>query len=531
MQSSKEAVRLRAIPKTGAAPIDRKGVERALLSIATDLTAALANDGRYERLIQALCRVFPCDAATLLRLEADSLIPVATSGLVSSVGQTRYYIDQHPRLAAILASATPVRFAADDARPDPFDGAIASGEQLDVHSCMGCALKVQGKTVGALTLDALEPHCFDPISDDEISTFAALAGAAMQTADLLSKLEQEVGHRTEVAHALLQDNLDRGRAVLLGDSDAMQRLRDEIAMVARSDVTVLIAGETGVGKELVARLLHEQSERSAEPLVYVNCAALPESLAESELFGHLRGSFTGASRDRRGKFELANKGTLLLDEIGEMPLSVQGILLRVLQDGDIQRVGSDQQIKVDVRVLAATNRNLAQEVERGNFRADLFHRLTVYPISVPPLRDRRQDVDKLVVHFADIARRRIGARSLRLNESAFAVFGKHDWPGNVRELEHAVLRAVLRASAGKRNGLVVVAEEHCDVFLPSAEQPPALPQVQPEVQPLHQATDDFQRHLIRCAVDSSEGNWAEAARKLQVDRSNLHRMAQRLGLK
>jgi anaerobic nitric oxide reductase transcription regulator len=196
---------------------------------------------------------------------------------------------------------------------------------------------------------------------------------------------------------------------MVGASPALQRLLEETAMVAGSEMTVLITGETGVGKERVAQQLHELSRRREEALIHVNCAALPESIAESELFGHVAGAFTGAARDRAGKFEVADGGTLFLDEIGELPLTLQPKLLRALQSGEIQRVGSDRVHRVNVRVVAATNRDLQREVERGRFRADLYHRLAVFPLRVPPLRERREDVPLLAAHFADLARRGWGS--------------------------------------------------------------------------------------------------------------------------
>jgi anaerobic nitric oxide reductase transcription regulator len=204
-----------------------------------------------------------------------------------------------------------------------------------------------------------------------------------------------------------------------------------------------VTGETGVGKELVARHVHAGSRRREEAIIHVNCAALPESVAESELFGHVAGAFTGAVRDRAGKFEVADGGSLFLDEIGELPLSLQPKLLRALQQGEIQRIGSDRLHRVDVRIIAATNRDLISEVERGRFRADLYHRLAVYPIRVPALRERREDIPLLATHFADSTRRRLGLGPLRLGEDVRERLAAADWPGNVRELENVVNRAVL----------------------------------------------------------------------------------------
>jgi len=218
----------------------------------------------------------------------------------------------------------------------------------------------------------------------------------------------------------------------------------ELRVVASADLPVLLLGETGVGKELFARELHILSQRSDKPLIYVNCAALPESLAESELFGHVKGAFSGATSDRSGRFEVAHGGTLFLDEVGELPLSIQAKLLRVLQNGEIQRLGSDKYRKVDVRLIAATNRNLRQQVSNETFRADLYHRLSVYPLPIPPLLERGDDVSILAGHFLELNRARLGLRALRLSPEAELAIQQYQWPGNVRELEHVISRAAIK---------------------------------------------------------------------------------------
>ncbi|HEU4732150.1 MAG TPA: nitric oxide reductase transcriptional regulator NorR, partial [Kofleriaceae bacterium] len=412
---------------------------------------------------------------------------------------------------------------------DPFDGLFAADPDAlaHAHACMGCPLIVEGEVTGVLTLDALAPNAFAAIADEHVAMMAALAGAAMRTAILIDAVEHAAARDHLVARQLVSDALSRGGGELLGQSPAMERIRHEIALLAGSDLTALITGETGVGKELVASSIHAQSQRRDHALIHVNCAALPEALAESELFGHVRGAFTGASDHRAGKFEVADGGTLLLDEIGELPLSIQPKLLRALQSGEVQRVGSDRMLRCDVRVIAATNRDLAEEVRAGRFRADLFHRVSVYPLHVPPLRERREDIPLLCGYFLDTARARLGLGQLRLTPEARARLHDHDWPGNVRELEHTLLRASLRASAGRRHETIVIDVAHLALDTPPA--PSAAPE-RPPVGPLREAVDDFTRRLITGAVEQAGGNWAEAARRLGVQRSNLHRLASRLGL-
>jgi anaerobic nitric oxide reductase transcription regulator len=296
---------------------------------------------------------------------------------------------------------------------------------------------------------------------------------------------------------------------------------------------VLITGETGVGKEVVARSIHAASPRSDEPLIYVNCAALPESIAESELFGHVRGAFTGATEHRAGKFEVADGGTLFLDEIGELPLSIQPKLLRALQSGEIQRVGSDKLLRFDVRIIAATNRDLPAEVALGQFRADLFHRLSVYPIPVPALREHHDDISLLAGYFLDEARMRLGLGRVRLSAAARDALEHGDWPGNVRELQHTILRAALRASGGRRRELVIIELGHLGLPpAPLAEAAAAVTVTVPGAprRPLPDEVEQFKRARIASAIDEAHGNWAEAARSLGLDRGNLHRLAHRLGI-
>lgn len=296
---------------------------------------------------------------------------------------------------------------------------------------------------------------------------------------------------------------------------------------------MLISGETGTGKELVAKAVHQGSPRAANPLVYLNCAALPESVAESELFGHVKGAFTGAISNRSGKFEMADNGTLFLDEIGELSLALQAKLLRVLQYGDIQRVGDDRSLRVDVRVLAATNRDLRQEVVEGRFRADLYHRLSVFPLSVPPLRERESDVVLLAGYFCEQCRLRMGLARVILAEAARNRLQQWSWPGNVRELEHAIHRAVVLARATQAGDEVVLEPQHFQFAVAA----PMLPTETAAAAPatgninLREATDSFQREAISRALEANQGNWAATARALELDVANLHRLAKRLGLK
>jgi anaerobic nitric oxide reductase transcription regulator len=515
-----------------------------LLEIARDLTASLAARDRYERLLGGVRRIIPCDAACLMRLEGEELVPLAAHGLAEEAVVRRYDRREHPRLDVILRAAEPVRFAADSPLADPFDGLLESDPQATshIHACLGCPLVEGGEVVGALTADAVDPGAFDRIDDRVLETLGALAGAAMRTTALIETLEQHAEHQGRVARELQRAASRSAGDEIVGTSLAMARLLDELRVVAGSDLAVLITGETGVGKELAAHRIHDLSPRREQPMIYVNCAALPESIAESELFGHVKGAFTGAGQDRLGKFEIADGGTLFLDEIGELPLSIQPVLLRAIEDGEIQRVGSDRRHRVDVRAVAATNRDLQREVREGRFRADLYHRLAVYPVHVPPLRERREDIPLLAAHFVDEGRRRLGIGSVRLTEPAREALQRAQWPGNVRELANVVSRGVLRAvREGGGRGTILVGPEHLDLGAPGPE-PPAAAEALPgaarpaadavrQHAPLAERVDAFKRREIVAAVESHRGNWAAAARELGVHRSNLHHLARRLGLK
>ena len=235
---------------------------------------------------------------------------------------------------------------------------------------------------------------------------------------------------------------------VIGESTALRKLLHQVETVARTDASVLVLGETGTGKELVAREIHKHSRRNARPLIRVNCASIPRELYESEFFGHIRGSFTGALRDRAGRFEAANGGTLFLDEVGEIPLELQSKFLRVLQEGQYERVGEERTRTVDVRIIAATNRNLQAEAEAGRFRQDLYYRLNVFPVEVAPLRKRKEDIPLLAAHFLQKAARKFGVRPARLTQTHLVQLQAYDWPGNVRELQNRIERALILAQNG-----------------------------------------------------------------------------------
>ncbi|WKB53097.1 nitric oxide reductase transcriptional regulator NorR [Eleftheria terrae] len=495
---------------------------------------SLSDDWRYSELLRAARGMVRCDAAALLRLDGEALLPVAVDGLSEDTLGRRFPVQAHPRLARLLASTGSLRFAADCGLPDPYDG-LVDGQPaiLPVHDCMGAPLRVHGRPWGLVTLDALQPGSFDAVTPGQLAALVALLQSGIEAAETIRVLTDQAARERDLARVLQAG--DRGRRELLGKSAPMQQLRHEIDTVAASDLTVLILGETGVGKELVAQRLHALSPRREQALIQVNCAALPETLADSELFGHHKGAFTGATQERSGKFQLADRGTLFLDEVGELPLAVQAKLLRALQSGELQRPGSDRLLHVDVRVIAATNRDLAAEVAAGRFRADLYHRLSVYPLRVPPLRERGRDVLALAGGFLEENQHRLGARNLRLSPDAKQALLNQPWPGNVRELEHLVARAALRAVAEQgRDARWVGIEPRHLLLAPEAGRPAAAaPGPQGDAWPggtLKEATAAFQRQWLAALLARHPGSLAAAAREAGMDRSNFHRLVRRLGL-
>jgi two-component system nitrogen regulation response regulator NtrX len=310
---------------------------------------------------------------------------------------------------------------------------------------------------------------------------------------------------------------------LVGESYAIQQLREQVAMAAPTNGRVLIFGENGTGKELVARNIHAMSRRRAGPFVEVNCAAIPEELIETELFGHVRGAFTGAVADRRGKFELAHGGTIFLDEIGDMSLKTQAKVLRVLQEQVLTAVGGSRETRVDARVLAATNKDLPSEIRGGRFREDLYFRLAVVPIFVPPLRDRQEDIPLLAEHFMAVLAREYGRRPKVFERDAITALQQYNWPGNVRELRNLVERLMIMVPGDRVTSRDLSFLESAAVASPDPARPAAMTT-------LHTARDHFEREYILRALAQQQGNISRTAEMLGVERSNLYRKMKAFGI-
>jgi DNA-binding NtrC family response regulator len=326
--------------------------------------------------------------------------------------------------------------------------------------------------------------------------------------------------RLESENRQLRQRLGKHEIVWAGE--AMKKVMAQVERVAASETRICILGETGTGKELVARTLHQRSPRASGPFITLNCAAVPAELIESELFGHEKGSFTGAAARHIGKFEQAEHGTIFLDEIGDMPLAMQTKLLRVLEENEIERLGGEKPIPVDVRVIVATHRDLAALSRDGKFRQDLFHRVYVFPVVLPPLRDRREDIPKLVEHFAEQVCSQNGWKPIAFTPAAIGSLQKHSWPGNVRELRNVVERLILLASDGK------VDSDTVDLALPQPSSA-ALPGVVSSG-PLADRVQSFERETILAELKRKQFHITNTAKALDLERSHLYKKCEQLGI-
>ncbi len=371
---------------------------------------------------------------------------------------TPYFIQ--PRI--VIAAAKRSRSALDSvfvtgepiyvrSRADVADkpGSVEVLERLGIHSYVGLPLRGGGRVIGLLLLQSNRPHAYDRLDITFATEVASAIGLALDNCLTYERIEGSRA-KLDAENQLLRAELTDARAPgeMVGDSAMMREVVRLVDLVAPTDATVLISGETGAGKERLARLIHERSARADKPMLAINCAAIPTTLIESELFGHEAGAFTGATRRRRGRFELADGGTLLLDEVGELALDAQAKLLRVLQTQELDRIGGNQTVRVDVRVIAATNRPLVEMVQAKQFRADLYYRLAVFPIELPPLASRPDDIPILARAFIAESARRLGFVPPYLDEQTIRELQAYSWPGNVRELQNVIERAVILSRGG-----------------------------------------------------------------------------------
>ena len=385
-------------------------------------------------------------------------------------------------------------------------------KRLREHDPRAVVVMISGHGTIQTAVDATQLGAYDflekPLDTDRILVTLRNALQHLELRDENNALRAQVQSRFEI----------------VGGSYAIRALTDRIEKVAGTPARVLISGENGTGKELVARAIHSQSPRAKRPLVEVNCAAIPSELIESELFGHMKGSFTGAISDRAGKFEQADTGTLFLDEIGDMSHSAQAKVLRVLQDGVVTRIGGSKTISVDVRVLAATNKNLEEEIAAGRFREDLFYRLNVVPLHVPPLRERREDIPLLVAHFVHLLSSREGVTPRAFEQAAIDLLARMDWPGNVRELRNTIERLLI-LGAGPR-----VAVQDVERLVGRKQTEPGGLGALAQCRTFEEFKDAAERAFLLVKLREYDWNVSETARALDMPRSNLYKKIERYAL-
>ena len=432
---------------------------------------------------------------------------------------------------AVLRDGAPT--LVNDVAADPrFYAGVDRQTGLSTRSLLAVPLRGRMGPIGVVqVVNARAPGGF---AQGDLDLLVALSGSvaiAIENARLWAAMKKSTERLTAEVGALRRDIAQRERfGQMVGTAPAMTAVFRLMESAAASTITVLLEGETGTGKELVARGIHAASARATQPFVAVNCAALPETLLESELFGHRRGAFTGATQDQRGLFEAASGGTILLDEIGEMPLGMQAKLLRVLQDGEVTPVGERAPRKVDVRVISATNRDLLGAVSGRTFRDDLYYRVGAFPIRLPPLRDRPEDVPALVEHFLVAAAERARKRVVGIAPGALDRLVAYGWPGNVRELQNEIERAVVLAPAG-----APIDVEHLSSKVMGAA-PPSPAATAAEAQPgasrdLRDARTEFEVQFIRKVLSENAGNVSRAARALGISRVALQKKMKEYGLR
>ncbi|MEM9189613.1 MAG: sigma-54-dependent Fis family transcriptional regulator, partial [Myxococcota bacterium] len=376
---------------------------------------------------------------------------------------------------------------------------------LQLSSVMCAPLLAQGQLLGIIYVGNNNVVAlFEESSLDILSVFATQGALILQNALLRDELKSD---RDNLAEMLEEKRFGD----IIGSNPSVVAVFRKVEKVAEADISVLITGETGTGKELIAREIHRRSKRGEGPFVVVNCGAIPENLMESELFGHVRGAFTGAVNTREGKFQIADKGTLFLDEIGEMPINLQVKLLRALQERIVMKVGDTKAEPVDIRVLAATNRDLEHEIKKGNFREDLFYRLNVVNLHLPPLRDRGDDVVVIAKHLLQKSADEYGSKVKGFTPNALSALKKYDWPGNVRQLENRIKKAIVL----------------CDKTLVGPEDLDLTPEALKPVVPLAEAREDFQRNYILEVLERNNGNRTKTARDLGVDPRTVFRYLER----
>ena len=507
-----DAVYLQATEVISALPTTPRTVRdlNALLRISHVVNSVSGLEALQRQILESVLEVIPADRAAILLTDAGAPDFAAAFGVDRMGGSKQPFPVSRTIVGRVLEEGVAV-LSNDISQIQEFSEA-ESVLVRNIQSVVAVPLEVLDHLRGVIYLDASDRSVqFDSGHLQLLTAVGSIAAMALENARRVEWLESE--------NERLQSEINVEHN-MVGDSPRMKEVYQFISRVAASDSTVLIRGESGTGKELVARAIHRNSPRAAKPFVAINCAALTETLLESELFGHEKGAFTGAVSQKKGKLEVAEGGTVFLDEIGEMPPSLQAKLLRVLQEREFERVGGTRTIKLDVRLLAATNRELEEEVRGGRFRQDLFFRLNVVSIKMPALRDRREDISPLATHFVKKYAERAKRSIAGISPEARARLTHYDWPGNVRELENAMERAVVLGSS--------------DLILPEDLPESVLERESQTAGPVaafHDGVRESKKQLIMTAFEQAGGNYTEAAKLLGLHPNYLHRLIRNLNMK
>ena len=489
------------------APIDQLKAISSWVSSVQDL------DKLLQLIIESATGVVRAEAASLLLLDPTTnmlYFKVTTGDKGEEVKEFRIKIGQG--IAGHVAETGRPLLIADAQQDNRWMREISDSIDYETRSMACVPLIIDNSTIGVVqVINKKDNTQFTHADMAVLEEFSSLAALAIGSARSLEQVRQE---NQDLKKELGEKHQIIGKSVILN------KVLEDAQKLSRTKTTALIQGESGTGKELLARLIHRESPRKEKPLVVLNCAALPEPLLESELFGHEKGSFTGAAGRKLGKFETAHEGTLFLDEIGEMAPGIQAKLLRVLQEGVFYRVGGNTPITVDVRVLSATNKNLKKEVEEGKFREDLFYRLNVVQLNIPPLRERLEDVTFLVDHFLDVFKRETGLSGLTISEAAMDKMSRYNWPGNIRELRNAIERAVVMG-----NGKTIMPED-----LPITASLPKFAGLKVGLT-LDEALNEFKKEFILLNLRHTGGNRSNAAKVMDIQRTYLSRLITRYDIR